>query len=305
MVTSLGLRSISATDGWLMCIFRARVTSRQLPGLSYLGQACVVAVVPVLLAGLGGGDGSAQCRPILAGVRGRERQPGDVRTTQNWIGPPGATIQTATFVPPPPDQLGDLLDDLEHFVHEDPLLPPLLQAALVHYQFETIHPFLDGNGRLGRLLIVFFLVVRERLPEPLLYLSPYFEAHRSDYYDALQRVREHGDLDHWLALFLDGVRVQAADAVTRAERLIDLREQYRPRVRAVTRGAANALVDLAFEQPILNARLVERRLGVTRPAALAALRQLAKLDILTETSGGPRGQLRWRAQQVLAALLED
>jgi len=242
---------------------------------------------------------------ILAGVRGRERQPGDVRTTQNWIGPPGAVIQTSTFVPPPPDQLGDLLTDLEQFVHEDPLLPPLLQAALVHYQFETIHPFLDGNGRLGRLLIVFFLVVRERLPEPLLYLSPYFEARRGDYYDALQGVRERGDFDNWLALFLDGVRVQAADAVNRAERLIDLREQYRPRVRAVTRGAANALVDLAFEQPILNARVVERRLGITRPAALAALRQLAQLDILIETSGGPRGQLRWQAQQVLAALLEE
>ena len=100
---------------------------------------------------------------ILAGVRGRERQPGELRTTQNWIGPPGATIETATFVPPPPGELGGLLTDLERFVHDDPQLPPLVQAALVHYQFETIHPFLDGNGRIGRLLIVFFLVVRDRL----------------------------------------------------------------------------------------------------------------------------------------------
>jgi len=239
---------------------------------------------------------------ILAGVRGRDRQPGEIRSTQNWIGSADATIETATFVPPPPSELGDLLTDLEQFVHEDPRLPPLVQAALVHYQFETIHPFLDGNGRLGRLLIVFFLVVRDRLPEPLLYLSPYFEARRDDYYDALQGVRERGDLDRWLALFLDGVRVQATDAVTRAERLTDLREDYRARVRAVTRGAANGLVDLAFEQPVLNARVVETRLSVTRPAALSALRQLADAGILTELSGGPRGQLRWQAQEVLETL---
>lgn len=241
---------------------------------------------------------------ILAGVRGRDRQPGEIRSTQNWIGPPGATIETATFVPPPPTELGDLLTDLERFVHEDPALPPLVQAALVHYQFETIHPFLDGNGRLGRLLIVFFLVVRDRLPEPLLYLSPYFEERRDQYYEALQGLRERGDLEQWLALFLDGVRVQATDAVTRAERLTDLREDYRARVRSVTRGAANDLVDLAFEQPVLNARLVERRLSVTRPAALAALRQLAEADILSEIEGGPRRQLRWRATQILAALVD-
>lgn len=241
---------------------------------------------------------------ILAGVRGRERQPGEIRSTQNWIGPPGATIETATFVPPPPAELSDLLTDLERFVHEQPELPPLVQAALVHYQFETIHPFLDGNGRLGRLLIVFFLVVRDRLPEPLLYLSPYFEERRDQYYEALQRVRERGDLEQWLALFLDGVRVQSTDAVVRAERLTDLREDYRSRVRSVTRGAANDLVDLAFEQPVLNARFVESRLSVTRPAALAALRQLADVGILTEIAGGPRRQLRWRATQVLSALVD-
>jgi Fic family protein len=242
---------------------------------------------------------------ILAGVRGRDRQPGELRSTQNWIGRAGATIETATFVPPPPDEIGDLLTDLERFVHEEPVLPPLVQAALVHYQFETIHPFLDGNGRLGRLLIVFFLLVRERLPEPLLYLSPYFEARREEYYDALQGVREHGDFDSWLGLFLDGIRVQAVDAVARAERLTDLRERYRLMVRSATRGAANQLVDLAFEQPILNARFVENRLDITRPAALTALRQLDALGVLAEVDDGPRGQLRWRAHDVLAILTEE
>ena len=242
---------------------------------------------------------------ILAGVRGRERQPGELRTTQNWIGPTGATIETATFVPPPPDQLPDLLGDLERFIHEQPKTPPLVQAALVHYQFETIHPFLDGNGRLGRLLVVFFLVVRDRLPAPLLYLSPYFEARRDQYYATLQGVREQGDLDTWLAMFLDAVRAQAADAVTRAERLTDLRERYRAQVQKATRGAANQLVDLAFEQPVLNGRAVEQRLRITRPAALNALRQLADLGILHEVHGGPRGQLRWRAQEILDTLTSD
>jgi Fic family protein len=242
---------------------------------------------------------------ILDGVRGRDRQPGEFRVSQNWIGAPGATIETATFVPPPPDALGDLLDDLESFVHEEASLPPLIQAALLHYQFETIHPFLDGNGRLGRILVVFFLVARDRLPAPLLYISPYFEERRTAYYDALQGVRERGDIDTWLAMFLDAVATQAIDAVGRAERLTDLREGYRQRVQEATRGSANQLVDLAFEQPVLTARIVERRLDITRPSALTALRALADLQILTEAADGPRGQLRWRAHNVLRVLVTD
>lgn len=240
---------------------------------------------------------------LLAGVRGRDRQPGELRSTQNWIGAPGATIETATFVPPPPGELADLLADLERFVHEDPQLPPLVQAALLHYQFETIHPFLDGNGRLGRLLLVFFLVVRDRLPAPLLYLSPYLEARRQEYYDALQAVRLVGDANPWLTLFLDGIRVQATDALIRAEQLTDLREGFRALVQARSRGTATQLVDLVFEQPVVNARVVERRLDVSRPAALNALRQLEQLGILTAAADGPRGQLRWRADEILALLL--
>lgn len=242
---------------------------------------------------------------ILSGVRGRERQPGELRKTQNWIGAPGATIETATFVPPPPDEVGNLLDDLERFIHERPQLPPLVQAALIHYQFETIHPFLDGNGRIGRLLIVFFLVVRDRLPEPLLYLSPYFERRRDHYYKALRAVREMGRFDNWLALFLDAVAAQSADAVARAERLTDLKERYRKAVRASSRGAANRLVDLAFEHPVLTTSIVETRLEITRPSALSALRQLADLGILQPGQAGPRRQLRWRAGPILDILTDE
>ena len=241
---------------------------------------------------------------LLRGVRGRERQPGELRTTQNWIGPPGATLDSASFVPPPPAELGPLLSDWECFVHGPTTIPALVQSGLLHYQFETIHPFLDGNGRLGRLAIVFHLVLRERLPSPLLYLSPYLERNRSEYYDRLQGVRERGDLDGWLTFFLRGVEVQANDAVTRAERLVDLREDYRARVMDVTRSQAVALVDVVFAHPILTAQLVEANLDVQRPTALRMLGQLTEIGILAEMGPGPRRQRRFVASELLAVLEE-
>ncbi|MEM9042139.1 MAG: hypothetical protein AAGD33_19815 [Actinomycetota bacterium] len=148
-------------------------------------------------------------------------------------------------------------------------------------------------------------MIRDRLPAPILYISPYFEERRDEYYAALQGVREHGDLESWLTLFLDAVATQAVDAVGRAEQLTDLRERYRTTVQETTRSAANQLVDLAFEQPVLTARLVERRLDVARPSALAALRTLADLGILAEAADGPRGQLRWRAPEILNVLIAE
>ena len=239
---------------------------------------------------------------ILTGVRGAERLPGEVRRTQNWVGNPDATVATALFVPPPPEKVGALLSDLERFIHDTPQLPPLVQTALVHYQFETIHPFLDGNGRLGRLLIVFFLIQRGRLQTPLLYLSSYFEAHRDTYYETLQGVRERGDFESWLQFFLRGVEVQAGDAITRSERLMDLREQYRQVVLAESRGAPNALVDLAFQRPFLNGRMVETGLGISRPSALRALERLENLGLLHAAPEGPRRQRRWVAVEVMDIL---
>ena len=239
---------------------------------------------------------------LMDGVRGRERLPGEFRTSQNWIGPPGSTIQGARFVPPPPGELSNLLSDWERFGHENRAISVLVQSGLLHYQFETIHPFLDGNGRMGRLLIVFHLVLNGRLPQPLLYLSSYFERHRDEYYDKLQGVRERGDLDAWLRFYLTGVETQANDAVARAERLVDLRESYRTRVVESTRSQAITLVDSLFANPIITARRVEGILNVKRPTSLRMLDQLRDLAILTEMAPGPRRQRRFMATEILRVL---
>ena len=242
---------------------------------------------------------------LLRGVRGRERKPGEVRTSQNWIGPPGSPLNTASFVPPPPTEVGRLLSDWERFVHQNRAIPVLVQSGLLHYQFETIHPFLDGNGRMGRLLIVFHLVIRDRLPQPLLYLSSYFERYRDEYYSRLQGVRERGDLDAWLRFYLKGVETQGNDAVSRAENLVDLREKYRALVMESTRSQAVGLVDLLLANPITNAHRVKNGLQVTRSTALRLLDSLKDLGILTEIEAGPRRQRRFIAAEVMRVLEED
>ncbi len=240
---------------------------------------------------------------LMAGVRGRELAPGELRTSQNWIGAPGSTIETAQFVPPPPEELPALLADWERFAHEDPELPLLVQNALLHSQFETIHPFLDGNGRLGRLLLVFFLIARNRLTVPLLYLSAYLEHQRQDYYDALQSIRETGDPIPWVDLFLTAVETQADDAVQRAQRIIALRESYLQR--AATMGTPNALalVDLICENPVVTTRAIEDHLSVSRPTALRLLRRMEEQGVLTETDSGTRGQRRYVARAMMEAVV--
>lgn len=241
---------------------------------------------------------------LLDGVRGRERQPGEFRSTQNWIGAPGSTIETASFVPPPPDEIGDLLAGWERFANTNTTMPVLIQSALLHLQFETIHPFLDGNGRVGRLLIVFHLILQDRLSSPLLYLSPYFEQHRATYYDLLQSTRVTGEPEPWFDFYLAGIEEQAADAVTRSERLVDLRETYRTRVFDTTRGNAVGLVDVLFAQPVLTARTVEDHLDVQRPSALRILDLFTEMGILTEVDPGPRRQRRFVAKDIMALLSE-
>jgi Fic family protein len=244
-------------------------------------------------------------RRLLSGVRGRERGPGELRRSQNWIGGPNSTIETASFVPPPANEIAALLTDWERFAHEELELPVLIQNALLHVQFETIHPFLDGNGRLGRLALVLFLVARGRLGAPLLYLSAHLERERAQYYEALTAVRQRGDPTPWCQLFLTAVDAEARDAVVRATRIVGLRERFLKA--AATMGTANgvALVDLICENPLLTTRLVETRLGVTRPTALRLLRGLEERGVLTEGPTGLRGQRRYVAAELLAAVTDD
>lgn len=244
-------------------------------------------------------------RRLLSGVRGAERRPGEFRTTQNWIGRPGSTLASASFVPPPPEALGEALADWERFANERPEMPLLVQDALLHVQFETIHPFLDGNGRLGRLLLVLFLVERGRLPAPLLYLSAGIERERDRYYAALRTTRTSGNVDPWIELFLESVLSQSLDAVQRAEQIVALRERYR-RVAAEI-GSMNAMhvVDLVCENPVVTTKLIEARLGVARPTALRLLRQLESAGILDEGPQGARSQRRYVARELMDVVTAD
>jgi Fic family protein len=242
---------------------------------------------------------------LLRGVRGAEKTPGEFRRSQNWIGSPDNRPDTAVFVPPHVDAMTDALDDWERFVHDpDPRLPMLVRAALLHYQFETIHPFLDGNGRLGRLLVVLYLVQQGRLPAPLLYLSAYFEDHRDEYYDRLQGVRERGEVDAWLRFFLVGVAQQAGDAVRRTEDLIDVRERLRDRVRG-TRSRAPDVVDLLFDYPIVTVGIVAERLGISPQGAVKLLRSVAASGSLRPVGTGRGARTKWYADEVLQVLLAD
>jgi Fic family protein len=238
---------------------------------------------------------------LLTGVRGQDKTPGEFRTSQNWINSPDNRPETATFVPPPVHEMWQALDDWEKYLHDEaPQLPLLVRSALLHYQFETIHPFLDGNGRLGRLFIVLHLTDRGRLPAPLLYLSSYFDRRKSDYYDRLQYLRERGEVTQWLQFFLDGVAVQATDAVERAEQLSDLRENFRARLRGG--GRAHLVVDMLFANPILTVRYVQERLGISQPGATNLLRRLGAAGIADEVGTGPGVRHRWFCRDVLKVL---
>jgi Fic family protein len=243
-------------------------------------------------------------RILLTGVRGHDKTPGDFRTDQNWIDSPDNRPSTATFVPPPVHEMWQALDDWEKYLQDEaPRLPLLIRCALLHYQFETIHPFLDGNGRMGRLFIVLYLMDRGRLPAPLLYLSGYLDRRKNDYYDRLQAVRERGQVVQWLQFFLDGVAVQATDAVDRAEQLSDLREDYRSRFRGG--GRAHLALDLLFANPILTVRYVQNQLGLSQPGASNLLRRLAAAAVVKEVGSGPGVRHRWICEDVLKVLDPD
>lgn len=235
---------------------------------------------------------------LMAGERGARKQPGEFRRGQNFIGGPGSTLHTATYVPPPVKEMHACLNAWERFLHERSH-PDLIQAALLHDQFEAIHPFLDGNGRVGRLLIVLFLIERGRLAHPLLYLSAFIEAHRADYYVLLQRTRTRWEWRPWLMFFLNGVRVMSEEGSMHARQLMALRDDYRSRVG----NAPNALamIDDLFANPFLNARRAASLLRKSDPTARAAIAALEAAGILRETTGKRRGQL-FVASEILAVI---
>lgn len=228
---------------------------------------------------------------LLEGVRGEHGTPGEFRTTQNWIGAPGSTIATAAFVPPPPDAVGDAMADLERFLHNRDL-PNLIAVALAHYQFETIHPFLDGNGRIGRLLISLMLIERRIVEHPVLYLSAYFERHRSRYYELLNQTRYTGELFPWIDFFLDGVLTNARDAEDRTVRLVDLQHGIRRQLlEARSTATALRLAERLLDRPYVTAPLVARLLDVTFPTAQKAIDDLQDLGVLEEITGQRRNRV--------------
>ena len=244
---------------------------------------------------------------LMRGVRGGKLQPGDLRTSQNWIGPAGCTLSTATFVPPPHDSVPAALGDLESFLHAHDELPPLVKIALAHVQFETIHPFLDGNGRVGRLLITFLLTERGVLHKPVLYLSHYFKQHRQTYYEHLQAVRDQGAWEAWLAFFLRGVIEVAGEAAETARRILQLREQHRSAITAqLGRAAGNGhkVLESLFDRPIVAVNDVQKMTGTTYAAANSLVSRLVKLGVLSEMTGYARNR-RFRYAPYIALFNEE
>ncbi len=235
---------------------------------------------------------------LLSGVRGGTRNPGELRQIQNWIGPEGCTVKTASFVPPPPQQVQDVLGELERFLHDDSL-PVLIQIGLAHAQFETIHPFLDGNGRVGRLLIAFLLYEREILQTPVLYISHYFKRHRQEYYDRLQAIREQGDWESWLKFFLAGISEVAVEATETARSIVDLREAHRQLIaERFGRVAGNGLMVLErlYQRPIIRVQDIADLTGVTFQAANNLMNKFVDHGLLAEMTGQARNrQFRYGA----------
>ncbi|MBN8870492.1 MAG: Fic family protein [Solirubrobacterales bacterium] len=226
---------------------------------------------------------------LLDGGRGSTATPGDFRKTQNWIGPQGATLSTATFVPPSVPEMNNALDAFEKFLHQPQELPTLIEVGLAHAQFETIHPFLDGNGRVGRLLVTLLLVERGVLARPLLYLSHYFKLHRLEYYDRLMAVRLEGDWEGWIKFFLEGVSTTAQEATLTAKRIFELRERHRQMILDQNMGqhALTLLSDL-FRRPIIDVKRAAEIMGTSFATANGVVAKMETIGILRETTGQKR-----------------
>ena len=239
---------------------------------------------------------------LMENVSGKHLTPGEFRRSQNWIGPIGCTLQNAPYVPPPVQEMLAILNQLEIFMHAPGELPALVRVALIHYQFEAIHPFLDGNGRIGRLLIILLLYTWNLLPQPLLYLSAYFEANRQEYYDRLLAISQKSKWEDWLHFFLTGISVQSLDAIQRISHLRVLYAAYREKLQ--TERAAERLMrvlDLLFKRPVVTIRQVEGVLGVPYRSASRYVEKLVQLGILNEITGQARNRI-FRADEILLTI---
>lgn len=239
---------------------------------------------------------------LMEGVRGNVATPGEFRRSQNWIGAPGSTLANATYVPPPPHEVSQCLDVFEKFLHER-TLPPLVQIGLIHSQFEAIHPFLDGNGRVGRLLITLFLIERSVLPSPLLYLSAFFEATRQEYYDRLLRVTERGEWESWLEYFLNGVARQSEDALDRASRINALLDRWRRQMAGSRSPVTGRMLELLAENPFWSIKRAAARLKVAYTTAERAIERLEGASILRPVSRARRDRVF--CAKALLAILEE
>lgn len=232
---------------------------------------------------------------LMDGVRGGNAQPGELRRIQNWIGPQGCTLQEATFVPPPPQQLEDILSSFERSLHDESL-PALLQIGMAHAQFETIHPFLDGNGRVGRvgrLLIAFMLYAREILETPVLYISHYFKKNRETYYDKLQSVREDGGWEAWLKFFLQGIYEVSQEATETSRKIVDLRENHRALIAEhFGRVAGNAIqvLETLYQRPFIKVQDIKELINVSYPAANQLMNKFVEHGLLAEVTGQARNR---------------
>jgi Fic family protein len=230
-------------------------------------------------------------KTLLTGVRGAHKSPGNFRTSQNWIG--GATIKDATFIPPIHDTVGEYMSDLEKLVHDElNYLPHLLKIALVHYQFETIHPFLDGNGRVGRLMITLYLVDQGLLKKPVLYLSDYFEKNRMLYYDNLMRVRDKNDLTQWFKFFLVGVIETAKSGINTFDQVLKLQKETETKLQTLGPRFLNAqkLMEYVYQRPIIDVQKAKEITELSLPSVYKLLSKLEELKVLSETTGSKRGK---------------
>jgi Fic family protein len=229
---------------------------------------------------------------LMEGARGHTQAPGEFRRSQNWIGPAGCTLIDAVYVPPPPNELMSALDSLEKYLHLTSDFPPLIRLSFIHYQFEAIHPFLDGNGRIGRLLITLLLCAQDLLPQPLLYLSAFFERHRNEYYERLLDISRNGRWKEWVLFFLRGISSQSRDAIRRSDLLLNLWQKYRSDLQAARASALLLqLVDQLFAFPAISNNIAAQKLSVTPRSAQLNIEKLVRAGILREATGKQRNRV--------------